>query len=65
MRRYILEAKIIAILRQPADRAYSAFSRMRQKGLEPLKDFAAALAAGDSPARSNWTPDFQFRRNGM
>lgn len=65
MHRNVPDARIIAILRQPADRAYSAFNMMRQKGLEPLTDFAAALAAEDAPARANWTPDFFYRRNGL
>jgi len=65
MARYVPDARLIAILRQPADRAYSAFNMMRQKGLEPLADFAAALAAEDAPERANWTPDFHYRRNGM
>lgn len=65
MYRYVPDARIIAILRQPADRAYSAFNMLRQKGLEPLADFAAALAAEESLARTNWTPDFCYRRNGL
>ncbi|MBP1464223.1 sulfotransferase [Candidatus Chloroploca sp. M-50] len=64
MHRYVPHARLIAILRQPADRAYSAFNMMRQKGLEPLADFAAALAAEDRPQRTNWTPDFRYRHNG-
>ena len=65
MARYAPQARLIATLRQPADRAYSAFNMMRQKGLEPLADFAAALAAEDVPERANWTPDFRYRRNGL
>lgn len=65
MARYIPQARLIAILRQPADRAYSAFNMMRQKGLEPLADFAAALAAEETPARADWTPDFRYRRNSL
>lgn len=65
MYHYIPQARLIAILRQPADRAYSAFNMMRQKGLEPLANFAAALAAEDTPERANWTPDFHYRRNGL
>ncbi|WP_129677430.1 sulfotransferase [Candidatus Chloroploca sp. Khr17] len=65
MHHYIPDARLIAILRHPADRAYSAFNMMRQKGLEPLADFAAALAAEHTPARSRWTPDFHYRRNGL
>lgn len=42
------DAKLIVLLRNPVDRAYSHFLMERQRGDEPL-DFAAALAA--EPAR--------------
>lgn len=65
MHHHVPNARLIAILRQPADRAYSAFNMMRQKGLEPLADFTDALTAEGSSQRANWTPDFFYRRNGM
>jgi hypothetical protein len=43
IRRHIPEAKLIAILRNPIDRAYSHFLHMVRKGTEPLDDFAQAL----------------------
>ena len=43
IRRYIPEAKLIAILRNPIDRAYSHFLHMVRTGTEPLDDFAQAL----------------------
>jgi hypothetical protein len=43
IRRYIPEAKLIAILRNPIDRAYSHFLHMVRSGTEPLDDFAQAL----------------------
>lgn len=36
-------AKLIAILRNPIERAYSHFTHMRQTGVEPLSDFTKAL----------------------
>jgi hypothetical protein len=39
------EARIMMILRQPADRAYSAWSHARRDGEEPCDDFEEALAA--------------------
>lgn len=39
------DARIIAILRQPADRAYSAWCHARRDEEEPFEDFADALAA--------------------
>jgi hypothetical protein len=43
IRRYVPEAKLIAILRNPIDRAYSHFLHMVRSGTEPLGDFAQAL----------------------
>ncbi len=43
IRRYAPEAKLIAILRNPIDRAYSHFLHMVRNGTEPLGDFAQAL----------------------
>ncbi len=40
---YVPEAKLIAILRNPVDRAYSHFLHMVRTGTEPLTDFALAL----------------------
>ena len=43
IRRCVPDAKLIAILRNPIDRAYSHFLHMVRTGLEPLGDFAQAL----------------------
>jgi hypothetical protein len=43
IRRYVPEAKLIAILRNPVDRAYSHFLHMIRTGTESLDDFAQAL----------------------
>jgi hypothetical protein len=40
---YIPDAKLIAVLRNPVDRAYSHFLHMVRNGTEPLADFAQAL----------------------
>ena len=37
--------KLVAILRQPAERAFSYYQLMRRNGVEPLGSFAAALEA--------------------
>lgn len=39
------DAKILAILRHPVDRAYSAYMHVRREGREPISDFRAALEA--------------------
>jgi hypothetical protein len=43
IRRYLPEARLIAILRNPIDRAYSHFLHMVRSGTERLDDFAQAL----------------------
>jgi len=44
IRQFSPEAKILVILRNPADRAYSAWCHARRDELEPCADFAGALA---------------------
>lgn len=63
--RRLPDVRLIAILRQPAERAYSQFTYRQQQGHEPLRDFAAALAAEDQRIAANWPPACRYRRNGL
>lgn len=65
IRRELPQAKLIAILRNPADRAYSAFTMMLRDGRETTQDFAAALAAEDERVRASWEPLWHYRRMGF
>ena len=56
IRHYAPDAKLIAILRQPAERAYSQFVNARRMGWEPLADFGAALAAEPQRLAQGWIP---------
>jgi hypothetical protein len=60
----IPKAKLIAILRDPADRAFSHFCHNRRDGIESLADFAAALAVEDERIAQNWWPAFHYRHRG-
>jgi hypothetical protein len=62
--REIPHAKLIAILRDPSDRAYSHFCHSRRDGREPLRDFAAALAAEDKRIQAGWWFNFHYRNRG-
>ncbi len=64
IRRLIPNAKLIAILRDPADRAYSHFCHNRRDGIEPLADFAEALAAEDERIAQGWWSAFHYRNRG-
>lgn len=65
IREYARDIKLIAILRNPADRAYSHYMQMRRDGREPLEDFRRALEAEDERVRDNWWPDFHYARIGL
>jgi hypothetical protein len=47
-------ARLIAVLRDPADRAYSAWLHLRRGGREPLASFAAALDAEPARIAAGW-----------
>ncbi len=57
-------SRIVAILRQPADRAYSHFMYMRQKNVEPLQSFSAALAEEQARIQKGWFSGFYYKENG-
>jgi hypothetical protein len=65
IKRYVPNAKMVAILRNPADRAFSAFSHMVRDGREETKDFGAALAREPARIRSNWEPLWHYRSMGL
>ncbi len=60
---HVPDVRLIAILRQPVERAYSAFHFVRQRGMEPLSSFQAALRA--EKLRQNWHPTFRYNHNGQ
>jgi sulfotransferase family protein len=53
---HIPNAKIIAILRQPADRGFSNFQDLRRGGIEPIDDFGAAIRAETERRHEGWGP---------
>jgi hypothetical protein len=63
--RYVPEARVIAILRNPVDRAYSAFLHAVRIGKEPLTDFTRALLEEDNRIRENWHYTFHYRSRGF
>jgi hypothetical protein len=51
---FIPAARLVVILRQPAERAFSAFAHNRRDGLEPCDDFAQAIAEDRQGKRDDW-----------
>lgn len=63
--RHIPEAKIVAVLRDPVQRAYSSFLYTMRDGREPLGDFAAALAAESERIGGHWEHIWHYRAMGF
>lgn len=61
---FIPDARLIVSLRQPADRAFSAFVHNRQDGVEPCSDFTEALAQERQGVRDGWT-QARYLHNGL
>lgn len=62
---FIPDAKLIAILRDPAERAYSHFLHLLREGREPLADFQDALDAEEERTRRNWGWTWQYKSRGL
>ena len=55
------DVKVIVVVRDPVDRAYSNWSHLRADGLEPEADFAAALRSEPQRIRDGWAPFWHYR----
>lgn len=58
------EVKLIVMLRNPVDRAYSAYMHLRRDGRETETDFAMALKREDSRIANNWEMLWHYRAGG-
>lgn len=65
IRQFIPSAKLIVILRNPVDRAYSNFLHCIRDGLEPHTDFAQALEDEKIRIQSNWWWGFYYLNLGF
>jgi hypothetical protein len=59
------DATLIAVLRNPIERAYSHYLHLFQSGREPLEDFGAALDAEDERVAAGWEWSWHYRRMGF
>jgi Sulfotransferase family len=65
IKRYLQDVKMIAMLRHPVDRAFSAFAHMVRDGREETKDFGTALARESARIRNNWEPLWHYKSMGF
>lgn len=64
IKHYLPEVKLVAILRHPAERAYSQYLMMRKWNGEKL-NFTEALAAEDQRVADGWGHRWHYRRRGF
>lgn len=55
------DLRLIVVLRDPVDRAFSAFQYLRMRGREPESDFATALALEEERRAAGWHHLWHYR----
>ncbi len=65
IKHYIPKVKIIAILRDPVERAYSDFLFVRSRGSEPIPDFHKALKAESERIEKNYWFRWYYKQRGF
>lgn len=62
---YLPQARLIAILRQPAARAFSNFLHLVRDGREKTQDFAKFWAQEQERIHAHWAPIWHIRQHGL
>ncbi|MFN8096787.1 MAG: sulfotransferase [Dermatophilaceae bacterium] len=57
---YNPDMKFIAVLREPAERSFSAWSHMMRDGREPVDDFLSAFGLEAERRAAHWSPGFFY-----
>ncbi|MGI8539731.1 MAG: sulfotransferase family protein [Rubrobacteraceae bacterium] len=65
IKRHVPDAKLIVVLRNPADRAYSNFLHMVRDDREPCAEFSAALDDEERRIAENWYASWHYKRMGF
>jgi hypothetical protein len=65
IKHYVPEARLIAVLRDPVERAYSSFLHKVRDGRETTTDFAEALALEEDRIREGWAYGWHYKRRGF
>lgn len=56
------KARMVAVLRNPIDQAFSHYNYAQKQRIEPIDDFAAALEAEEQRLADGWQPLFGYSR---
>jgi hypothetical protein len=60
IRQAVPDVKLIAVLRDPIERAYSNWTHLWSDGLEPIGDFVAACDTEGQRAADGWAPFWRY-----
>ena len=60
MARLVPSARLVVIVRDPVDRAYSNWTHLWSDGLEPVADFVEACSLEDERVRRGWAPFWRY-----
>jgi len=63
--RHVPQARLIAILRHPVERAFSQWLHLLHEGKEPCDDFESAWMAEAERMARGWAPLYQYRDRGF
>jgi hypothetical protein len=58
------DVRLVAVVRDPVDRAYSNWMHLWSDGLEPEADFVSAFGREDERIRAGWAPFWRYRELG-
>ncbi len=59
------DARLVVVLRDPVDRAYSNWAHLWADGLEPIDDFVAACAEEPRRRQAGWAPFWRYLETGL
>ncbi|WP_395657198.1 sulfotransferase family protein [Nocardioides sp.] len=59
------DVRLVAVVRDPIDRAYSNWMHLWSDGLEQVPDFEEAFALQDARVHAGWAPFWRYRELGM
>ena len=65
IKKHVPDMKLIAVLREPVERAFSNYVWAIRDRAESLTDFAEALAVEESRIKDNWGPKWHYKNQGF
>ncbi len=65
IKKHLPKTKIIAIIRQPVERAYSNYLHAKRADREPINNFEDAFNSEESRIKKKWSPLYHYKSQGL